>query len=132
MLPVICNPFISELILPHIDCGSTPQLSFVKYGLDVQEEALKAGYSPLTKDDWGIEPQSMWGKINSEINGLHIIGNIESERGNYIEFYDNIYRTIVGRDQLLVTPLQARNTIRIIELAMQSQLERRTIDYSFS
>lgn len=106
--------------------------AFVKYGLDVQEEALKAGYSPLTKGDWGIEPQSIWAKINSELNGLHIIGNIESERGNYAEFYDNVYQTIAGSAQLLVTPLQARNTIRIIELAIQSQLERRTIDYSFS
>ncbi|MDQ2719800.1 MAG: Gfo/Idh/MocA family oxidoreductase [Bacteroidota bacterium] len=106
--------------------------SFIKYGLDVQEEALKAGYSPLTKDNWGIEPPAIWGKINTEINGLHIIGNIESERGNYREFYNNVYQTIVCKDQLLVTPLEARNTIRIIELAMQSQLERRTIDYSFS
>ncbi len=36
--------------------------SFVKYGLDVQEKALKAGYSPLTKGDWEIEPQINVGK----------------------------------------------------------------------
>ena len=106
--------------------------SFVKYGLDVQEEDLKAGHSPLTKDHWGIEPQQIWGKINSDVNGCHIIGNIESEPGNYTEFYDNVYRTIVDKDQLLVTPLQARNTIRIIELAMQSDLTGRTVDYFFS
>ena len=106
--------------------------SFVKSGMDVQEEALKAGYSPLAKNNWGVEPQSIWGRINTECNGLHINGNIESERGNYAEFYDNVYKTIIGRDQLMVTPMQARNTIRIIELAMQSQIERRTVDYSFS
>lgn len=107
------------------------QGSFVKSGMDVQEEALKAGHSPLTKDNWGVEPPSNRGRIITEYNGLNISGSIESEKGNYAEFYENIYKTIVSGDQLIVTPIQARNTIRIIELAMQSQLEKRTIDYSF-
>src|SRR6185503_13614160 len=101
-------------------------------GMDVQEEALKAGDSPLTKDNWGAEPQSNWGRINTEYNGVHIVGNIESEKGNYAEFYDNVRKTILGLEQLIVTPLQSRNTIRIIELAIQSQNEKRTVDYSFS
>ena len=41
-------------------------------------------------------------------DGLYIIGNIESERDNYTKFNYNAYQTIVGADQLLVTPLQAR------------------------
>ena len=106
--------------------------SFVKYGLDVQEEALKAGFTSLTKDNWGVEPPSAWGKINTEFNGMHIIGNIESEAGNYSRFYSNIYNTLTGKEQLIVTPQQARNTIRVIELAIQSEAEKRTIDFSFS
>ncbi|MEO8413388.1 MAG: Gfo/Idh/MocA family oxidoreductase [Ginsengibacter sp.] len=105
--------------------------SFVKYGLDVQEEALKSGCTPLTKNNWGTEPANIWGTINTEINGQHFIGKIESEKGNYTDFYQNIYDTIIGKDTLMVTPLEARNTVRIIELAMQSQLERRIIDFSF-
>ena len=104
--------------------------SFVKYGLDPQEEALKAGYTPLTKDGWGIESSSIEGKINTEWNGIHLTGNITSERGNYGDFYSNVYNTIIGRESLLVTPTQARNNIRIIDLAMKSQAERRTIDFS--
>jgi predicted dehydrogenase len=106
--------------------------SFVKYGLDVQEEALKAGFTSLTKDSWGVEPPSGWGKINTEFNGLHLTGNIESEAGNYGGYYNNIYNAIIGKEQLIVTPIQARNTIRIIELAEQSQREKRTVEYSFS
>lgn len=105
--------------------------SFVKYGLDVQEEALKSGFTSLTKKNWGIEPANIWGTLNTEINGQHFIGKIESEKGDYAGFYQNIYDTIVGKDTLIVTPLEARNTVRIIELSMQSQLERRTIDFSF-
>lgn len=106
--------------------------SFVKYGLDVQEEALKAGFTSDTKSGWGIESKSIWGTINTEINGQHVIGKIESEQGNYSNFYLNIYNVILGKEELIVTALQARNNIRIIELAIQSQQERRTVDFTFS
>ncbi|MDE3183617.1 MAG: Gfo/Idh/MocA family oxidoreductase [Bacteroidota bacterium] len=106
--------------------------SFVKYGMDVQEEALKAGFTSLTKNNWGIEPPDIWGTINTELNGQHFIGKIESEKGDYAAYYLNVYHTILGKEDLIVTPLQARNTIRILELAMQSEKEKRTIDFSFS
>jgi predicted dehydrogenase len=106
--------------------------SFVKYGLDVQEEALKAGFTPETKTGWGIEPENIWGTINTEIKGQHVIGKIHSEQGNYADFYSNIYKAILGKEPLIVTALQARNNIRIIELAIQRQQERRTIDFTFS
>ena len=106
--------------------------SFVKYGMDVQEEALKAGFTSLTKNNWGIEPSNIWGTINTELNGQHFVGKIESEKGDYAAYYRNVYDTILGEENLIVTPLQARNTIRIIELAMQSDKEKRTIDFSFS
>lgn len=106
--------------------------SFVKYGLDVQEEALKARFTSLTKNNWGMEPESIWGTLNTEINGQHLVGKIESEKGDYAAFYQNIYDTIIGKEKLIVTPLEARNNIRIIELAMQSQQEKRTIDFTFS
>lgn len=106
--------------------------SFVKYGMDVQEEALKTGFTPLTKENWGVEPSSIWGTMNTEINRQHFIGKIESEKGDYAAYYLNVYNAILGKEVLMVTPLQARNTIRIIELAMQSEKEKRTIGFSFS
>lgn len=106
--------------------------SFVKYGLDVQEEALKAGLTSLTKSNWGVEPADIWGTLNTEINNQHFIGKVESEKGNYSDFYLNVYNAVLGKEDLIVTALQARNNVRIIELAMQSQDEKRTIDFSFS
>lgn len=106
--------------------------SFVKYGLDVQEEALKAGFTSETKTGWGVEPENIWGTINTEIKGQHIVGKIHSEQGNYADFYSNIYKAILGKEPLIVTALQARNNIRIIELAIQSHQERRTVDFTFS
>jgi scyllo-inositol 2-dehydrogenase (NADP+) len=99
--------------------------SFIKYGMDVQEEALRAGIMPGDIPNWGVEPLSSWGKINTEHKGLHITGNIESEKGDYREYYSNIYEVLSGEEDLIVKPKEAANTIRIIELAMQSSLESR-------
>jgi predicted dehydrogenase len=106
------------------------QGSYIKYGMDVQEEALKAGLTPTTRPDWGTEPAARWGKINTDYRGQHLIGAIKSETGDYREFYANVYAAVMGQEPLAVTPEQARNTIRIIELARQSSAEKRTIPYS--
>jgi len=100
--------------------------SFIKYGLDTQEADLKEGKTPSTSD-WGKEPESIWGKLSTDINGLDAIATIESEKGNYVDFYINVYNTIKGNGEILVKPEQARNVIRIIELAKQSQTEKKTI-----
>jgi predicted dehydrogenase len=103
--------------------------SFVKTKSDVQEEALKAGSSPATSPDWGIEPNAIWGAINTEYNGLHIIGTIESEKGDYQGFYENVRDAILEKKEILVKPELARTTIRIIELAMKSNAERHTVPF---
>lgn len=103
--------------------------SYVKYGMDVQEEALRAGIMPDDVLNWGVEPVSSWGKINTEHNGLHLTGMIESEKGDYRAYYHNIYQVLSGEEELIVKPQQAANTIKIIELAMQSSLEKRTIQW---
>jgi scyllo-inositol 2-dehydrogenase (NADP+) len=96
--------------------------SFVKYGMDGQEEALKRDLIPKDIEGWGVEPEELWGKINTEVNGVHIIGRVESETGDYRDFYRNVYKAVLREEPLVVTPDQARNTIRIIELAEQSNL----------
>ena len=44
--------------------------------------------------------------------------------------YQNVYDAITGKGELQVKPGQARNTIRIIELALQSHAEKRTVVFS--
>ncbi|MBU3099861.1 MULTISPECIES: Gfo/Idh/MocA family oxidoreductase [Clostridium] len=103
--------------------------SFIKYGMDVQEESLKEGLSPNDLDNWGKEPESMNGKINTIIDGLHITGKIESEVGDYGAFYTNVYNSILGKDTLKVTASEARDTIKIIELAKKSSLKKQWVTY---
>ncbi|MHA6249802.1 oxidoreductase [Pontibacter sp. CAU 1760] len=104
--------------------------AFVKYGLDVQEDALKEGNMPKGASHWGKEPEEIWGKLNTEVNDLHVEGKIASETGDYTGFYENVYQALEGTATLAVQPTQARNTIRVIELAMQSHTEKRTIPFS--
>jgi scyllo-inositol 2-dehydrogenase (NADP+) len=104
--------------------------SFVKYGLDVQEETLNAGIFPDKIANWGEEPENIWGTINTEFNDVEFRGKVKSEKGDYVAFYKNIYKALLGEEKLTVKPEQARNTIRVIELAMQSNEEKRTLEFS--
>lgn len=103
--------------------------SFVKYGLDVQEENLDKGMIPNTPD-WGKEPESIWGKLITEYNGVKISGVVESENGDYRDYFINLRDTILGKAELAVKPEEARNVIRVIELAFQSSEEGKTVAWS--
>ncbi|MDA8226754.1 MAG: Gfo/Idh/MocA family oxidoreductase [Desulfitobacterium hafniense] len=63
------------------------------------------------------------------INGLHFWGKIETLPGCYPAYYKNIYNAIVNKEELMVKPEEARNNIRIIELAMQSNSKKQTLEF---
>jgi scyllo-inositol 2-dehydrogenase (NADP+) len=94
--------------------------SFLKWGIDPQEEMLKKGYKP-NSDDWGAEQEKNWGVLNTEVNGLQIIGKVESERGDYLAFYDNLSQVLRADGPLAVKPDEAMNVVRILELCLESQ-----------
>ena len=103
--------------------------SFLKYGFDPQEEALNQGRTP-DEPHWGEDAKDLWGTLNTQVAGLHIQGRVETIPGRYQTFYENIADAIKGRTELAVRPEEARNTIRMIELAMQSHEEKRTVPFS--
>jgi scyllo-inositol 2-dehydrogenase (NADP+) len=103
--------------------------SYVKHGLDPQEEALKRGGSPAS-EGWGVEPEERWGTINTQVGGLHVRGKIETLAGDYAAFYRNVADAIRGRAELSVRPEEAVNTIRVIELALESSATKRTLPFS--
>lgn len=94
--------------------------SFVKHGLDIQEETQRKNILPNTPD-WGQEPESQYGTLTTATGKQ----TITSQRGNYHLFYDNLYRAIVGESGPEITAEQAFTTIRIMELALESSRERR-------
>ena len=103
--------------------------SFVKYGFDPQEEALKRGFIP-SESNWGNEPREQWGTLITQVGGLDLEGQVKTIAGSYQSFYQNIVDVISGRAELAVKPEEARSTIRIIELAIESSEQKRTLDFS--
>ncbi|WPP51220.1 Gfo/Idh/MocA family oxidoreductase [Catalinimonas niigatensis] len=104
--------------------------TFTKYGLDVQEDDLKAGKLP-GGEGWGVEPPSIWGTLDTEINGLHFKGKVESEKGNYMRFYNNLADAIQNKADLLIKAEEAMQVIKLIALAEQSHREKRELAVNF-
>ena len=103
--------------------------SFVKYGEDPQEEALKKGQTPGAPN-WGKEAEEKWASVNTSFNNLHVIGKVETIPGAYQAYYQNVYDHIVSKNDLIVKAEEARMAIHLVELARKSSQEKRTIKVS--
>ncbi len=100
--------------------------SFIKFGIDPQELALKEGKIPGSKG-WGVEAIQWWGKLNSRIDDYPVLDMIETIPGNYMAFYQNLYQAIREGKELAVKPEQAREVIRLIELCYESNRLKQAI-----
>ncbi len=100
--------------------------SFVKYGLDPQEAALKKGKKPGSRR-FGLEAVSTYGILNTIASGKELRARCIALPGNYMAFYDNVYSVILSAAETIVKPEDALLNIRIIEAALGSQAEQRII-----
>lgn len=101
--------------------------SFIKPKTDVQEEMLQAGKIPGSSD-WGVEPSSEKGLLHTEINGVELKEFIDSERGNYGDFYKGIYKAIRENAPVPVDPADAMQVVEIIEKAFESNDKKKVLD----
>lgn len=100
--------------------------SFLKWGIDPQEQALKDKKIPGSPG-WGAEPREEWGRLHTTIDGKDIIGPYETVPGNYLAYYDNIFGVLRKGESLQVTAGQGRDVIRLIEACQESSQSRRAI-----
>jgi predicted dehydrogenase len=113
--------------------------SFVKYGLDPQEQALKDGTLPPrldTPSDWLGEPESAWGTLTvapnpSEPTELQQT-KLPTLHGDYRLFYANVRDAILGTAPLAISAEDGFRTIKLLELVLQSSHEQRTLPVDFS
>lgn len=101
--------------------------SFIKHGMDPQEEFLRSPNPPSGTDwgpNWGVEPEENLGTLTLVNGGAQ---RIKSEVGDYRNYYINVRDTIAGKTELDVSPQQALNTMRALELAQKSHREKRTV-----
>lgn len=97
------------------------QGSFIKYGLDTQEEALKQGHFP---------GQPGWGQDRLE-GQLYLPDqppqSLAGEPGDYRHFYAGVRDAILQKGPNPVTPEQAVQLMELLEAALQSATERREV-----
>ncbi|MEV0583618.1 Gfo/Idh/MocA family oxidoreductase [Nonomuraea sp. NPDC050310] len=92
--------------------------AYVKFGLDVQEERLRAGWSP-DAPGFGDEPEERWGTLTAEDGKAEPLA---TETGDYLAFYQ-----AVARGEQPVDPRDAVEMLRVLEAAKRSATERRVV-----
>ena len=104
--------------------------SYVKFGMDPQEEALKSGRHPANTDYWGTDPEQNWGSIYWFDGDSIQQEKIETKAGDYREFYRKLADAIRGKGDVPVDPQQATHVIKIIELALESSEKRKAVQFA--
>ncbi len=107
--------------------------SFTKYGLDAQEEALKAGQRPQLDAlaDWGHDPHPGSVLQMAVMEGVAAPVSVRREApnppGNYLAYDVNLRDHLNGRADLMVTPDQVRAVMQVLTLGEQSAIQGRVI-----
>ncbi|MFT3849299.1 MAG: oxidoreductase [Propionivibrio sp.] len=101
--------------------------SFIKYGLDPQEDVLKTGKRPPAPD-WGHEPVpatlTVWKGDASSSRELSCVA------GDYPAYYAGVRDAIRGVGPNPVTAAEVIRVIGLLELGLQSAREGRTLAVS--
>jgi scyllo-inositol 2-dehydrogenase (NADP+) len=100
--------------------------SFLKPRGDVQEDELKLGKIPnLTT--WGTESLANQGLLNTEIKGEIVIKKIQTEQGNYYDFFEGLYQSISNHKPEPVSAQDGINVMRVIEASISSNKLKKVI-----
>ncbi|MGL6171730.1 MAG: Gfo/Idh/MocA family oxidoreductase, partial [Vibrio sp.] len=93
-------------------------------GLDLQEFWLKAGGLPGNAA-WGVDQRQAqhFTSHNDQITSQ----SMPLPQGNYAAYYAGIRDALLNQQQSPVTTLQARDVMRILDIARQSDAEGRRI-----
>ena len=102
--------------------------SYIKHGLDPQEDALRAGLRPGGAS-WGVEPETAYGQITFERNGEAVTEKLATLPGAYQCFYQQVFDAIVDGKPAPVSAADALNVIKTIEYAEQSSRQQRVVAF---
>ncbi|WP_336795501.1 oxidoreductase [Erwinia aphidicola] len=98
--------------------------SFVKFGLDPQEDALKSGARP-PQEDWGYDMRD--GVLTLAEGDAMVEKSLLTIPGNYPAYYAGIRDAINGVGENPVQAEEAIQVMELIELGLQSAEKRQTL-----
>jgi predicted dehydrogenase len=97
--------------------------AFVKYGLDVQEEALRAGRLP-SEPGWGQEPPDRWGLLGVEGETRAV----KTAPGAYQRFYEGVVSALRGRAAPPVRAEEALEGLAVLDAARVSGRDGKLVE----
>lgn len=101
---------------------------YVKYGLDPQEAALREGERPTAGAEWGVEPESMWGRVGSGESPLTGGGRpVATVPGDYPAYYEAVAAALRQSAPNPVTAYDAAAALEVLEAARRSAREGVTV-----
>lgn len=102
---------------------------YVKHGLDPQEAALREGARPATTAHWGVEPESLWGRIGAGESPLTGGGSpVPTLPGDYPAYYAGVAKALRDGGLPPVTAAEAAATLDVIEAARTSARDGVTVE----
>ncbi|MGW1994150.1 Gfo/Idh/MocA family oxidoreductase [Embleya sp. NPDC001921] len=96
--------------------------SYVKFGMDPQEELLRAGAEVKTPG-WGTEPPTAWGRLGTPGDTVPV----ETEPGAYQDYYAAFARAVRGEGAPPVAIEEAVAVLETIEAARRSSADGVTV-----
>jgi predicted dehydrogenase len=132
---------LTVILRSHILSVRSPQVRYIvrgtggtylKYGIDVQEDQLKVISSPkaILEDQYGREPEYIWGSVEKiEADDLTVTQSTwpSTDAGAYIELFRNLGSAIRHGAELAVKWEEATAVVEMIELAHRSSKEGITV-----
>ena len=111
----------SHMWMSHLAAQPGPRMrvlgteaSYVKWGLDPQEDALRGGARPGDAG-WGREPRERWGTLGAGEE----VQPVETEPGAYERFYEGVAAALRGGAPPPVPAADAIAGLEILEAALQ-------------
>ena len=96
--------------------------AYVKFGLDVQEGALRAGRVP-TEPGWGTEPEEAWGQLGT-VDGTEPVKTLP---GAYQDFYNELGGVLLDHEPSPVSLSDAIAGLGVIEAARRSSETKQAV-----
>lgn len=103
--------------------------SFIKPRGDIQEAQLQLGKKP-NLSNWGTEDKDSFGIIHYTKNGKIVREKVKSQQGNYYDFYDAMYQSIMYNIQEPVTATDGLNVMKIIDAVFASNTKGIVINFN--
>jgi len=100
--------------------------SFVRNGLDLQEDQLKAGVDPRD-GAFGLDPSSV---AFTAASGDSLLTSAPAlDRGDYRAFYAGVHDALQGRGEGPVALSEAIDVVRVLRLGLVSSAQRREVGF---